>query len=99
MKNIIRSLSILALTMVAFNAPAADTPAHGAVTCDKCKTVWVQVPVTSPATKGLTIYRDAKKMECDDCQSAVVTFFKTGKLQHECKKCGGELTHCEEHKS
>ena len=25
--------------------------------------------------------------------------FKTGKMQHECKKCGGALTHCEEHKS
>lgn len=86
--------------MVAFNASAADTPKEGAVTCDKCKTVWVKVPVTSPGGKGqITTYRDVKKMECADCENAIVTFFKTGKLHHECKKCGGELTHCEEHKS
>lgn len=99
MKNTLQTLALLAFAMMAFNLSAADTPANGAVTCDKCKTVWVKVPGTSPASKGITTYRDVKKMECNDCENAVVTFFKTGKLQHECKKCSGELTHCEEHKS
>ncbi|CAN5718069.1 hypothetical protein BH11VER1_BH11VER1_38820 [soil metagenome] len=99
MKNIIRSFTFLALALMAFNVSAADAPATGAVTCNKCKTVWVSVPVTTPGSKGFVTYRDVKKMECADCESAIVTFFKTGKLQHECKKCGGEMTHCEEHKS
>ncbi len=99
MKNIIRSFAVLAFAMVAFNVSAADTAGTGAVTCDKCKTVWVSTAVTSPGGKGFTTYRDVKKMECADCESAVATFFKTGKMQHECKKCGGALTHCEEHKS
>lgn len=99
MKNIIQTCAILALALGAFKASAADTPGTGAVTCDKCKTVWVSVPVTNPAGKGFTTYRDVKKMECADCESAVATFFKTGKMHHECKKCGGVLTHCEEHKS
>lgn len=99
MKNIIRSFAVLAFAMVAFPVLAADVPGTGAVTCDKCKTVWVSTPVTNASGKGFTTYRDVKKMECADCESAVTTFFKTGKMQHECKKCGGALTHCEEHKS
>ena len=99
MKNFIRSFALIAFALTAFNISAADTPGAGAVTCDKCKTVWVSVPVSSPGGKGFMTYRNVKKMECADCESAVATFFKTGKLQHECKKCSGELTHCEEHKS
>jgi hypothetical protein len=96
-------LALVALPLVALQtAAAADTEPEGdnAIMCDKCKTVWVTRPATSPASKGgapYTSYRKVKTMECKDCESAVATFFKTGKLQHECKACGSELTHCKAH--
>jgi len=37
-------------------------------------------------------------MKCDECENAIAAFFKTGKLAHECKTCGSELTHCKVHK-
>lgn len=94
-------LALVALPLVALQtAAAADTPPEGdnAVMCGKCKTVWVSRPVTGGSGKsGYTTYRQVKTMECKDCETAVETFFKTGKLQHECKACGSELTHCKAH--
>ena len=76
--------------------PEADT----VVMCPKCQTVWVNRPVSvggSNGKGGTTVYRKEKAMKCDECQNAVITFFKTGKLQHECKACGSELSHCKAH--
>lgn len=107
-QHILKSLKIALLAFIALplvalqTTSAADTPPDGdnAVMCAKCKTVWVKRPVTTGAGKGgsgIVTYREAKTMKCDDCESAVATFFKTGKLQHECKTCGSELTHCKAH--
>jgi hypothetical protein len=76
--------------------PTAGTDA---VMCSKCKTVWVKTPVQAgaPGRGGYTIYRDSKTMTCPDCESAVVTFFKTGSLKHHCAHCGNTLTHCTKH--
>jgi hypothetical protein len=73
--------------------PVADTQA---VHCAKCQTTWVQKP-TSVGTRGATIYRTEKAMVCADCESAAATFFKTGKLEHSCKSCGGAPKHCVVH--
>jgi len=66
-----------------------------AVICSKCQTVWVQRP--HHTGKSAVVYRREKQMVCPDCQSAVVTFFKTGKLGHTCAACGGMLDHCKVH--
>ncbi len=106
--HVLKSLKIAILALIAIPfmaaqmATAADTAPEGdnAVMCAKCKTVWVSRPVTAGVGKGgpgIVIYREEKAMKCDDCESAVATFFKTGKLNHECKACGSELTHCKAH--
>ena len=66
-----------------------------AVMCSKCQTVWVQRGYQNG--KNVVAYRQDKQMVCPDCQSAIVTFFKTGKLEHTCKTCGGTLDHCTVH--
>ncbi len=115
MKNkhsVIQSLKIAILALALLPLVALQTTAaadkekeapdtDSVIMCAKCKTVWVNAPVTvggSSGKGGVTIYRQEKSMKCADCDSAVATFFKTGKLQHECKACGSELTHCKAHK-
>lgn len=107
MKNkyhILQTLKIAALALVALPMVACQTTSSDpgkAVMCDKCKTVWVSRPgfsgVGTKGGPGFTTYRDVKKMECPECESAVATFFKTGSLQHRCNHCGGAMTHCESH--
>lgn len=61
------------------------------VMCSKCQSVWV----TRPHQVGkVTVYRREKVMECPDCDSAVMNFFKTGKFAHTCKTCGDNLAAC-----
>lgn len=77
---------------------AAD--ASSAVTCEKCKTVWVKRPVQQGGSSGKGSFytlRNDKTMVCPDCESAVVTFFKTGSLKNNCSHCGGTMTHCTTH--
>lgn len=66
-----------------------------AVMCSKCRTVWVQRP--QHTGKSAVVYRREEQMVCPECQSAVVTFFKTGKLDHTCAACVGTLDHCKVH--
>lgn len=98
-------IAILALAVIPLGvlqtAAAEDAAPEGenAVMCDKCKTVWVNRPITVGGAGGgkgggVVTYRKKKVMKCEECENAVVTFFKTGKLQHECKSCASELTHC-----
>jgi hypothetical protein len=63
--------------------------------CSKCQTVWVKQ--AHQVGKTAVIYSREKQMVCPDCQSAVTTFIKTGKLQHTCTSCGGTLDHCTVH--
>jgi len=93
--------AILGMACFSTASQAAPEDATSAITCDKCKTVWVQRPVSNgPIGRGGSYYalKSEKTMQCPECESAVVTFFKTGKLKHECTKCGGTLTHCTTHK-
>jgi len=62
------------------------------VMCPKCKIVWVKR--SEPNFKGMMTYRTVKSMECPDCRSAAANFFSTGKLEHTCKSCGGEMDAC-----
>jgi hypothetical protein len=94
--------ALVALPLLALQTAAAEDKAPDgdhAVMCAKCKTVWVNTPVTSAGSKAvIATYRQEKSMKCADCESAVASFFKTGKLAHECKACGSELVHCKAHK-
>lgn len=88
----------LAGFMTSCQSSSAD--AKSAVTCDKCKTVWVKRPEqlgASGKTSSFYVLKSAKTMSCPDCEPAVATFFKTGNLKHHCSHCGGTLTHCEAH--
>jgi ribosomal protein S27E len=91
------ALGITALLSACQTAPPAS-PAN-AVTCDKCKMVWVEHSYNTGYAKhpGVYIPVKSKVMQCPDCESAVVTFFKTGQLKHHCSHCGGTLTHCTYH--
>lgn len=80
------------------NKPAESslsTSSQG-VTCTKCQTTWVKVPIDGG--KGRIVgYTSRKEMACPDCTSAVSNFFATGKLEHHCKTCGDSMEICEAH--
>ena len=102
MKTLTKTLlfaGILGLASLMTSCQSAPTDAKSAVTCDKCKTVWVKRPEqAAPTGKGnFYVLKDVKAMACPDCESAAATFFKTGSLKHHCSHCGGALTHCEAH--
>lgn len=81
---------------VGTKGPVTGEVSSQAVRCDKCQITWVKVPTNDP--KGRFIgYSDKKVMECPECHSAVANFFSTGKLQHSCNSCGGNLAICESH--
>ena len=86
-------LVLAALPMVACQT-GKNGAASSAVMCDKCKTVWVKTSESNASGKGRT-FRNVKTMKCDECESALATFFKTGELKHSCTACGGTLSHCE----
>ena len=92
--------SMLGLTGLLTSCQTAVPDVTSAVTCDKCKTVWVKRPVQEgPMGKssGFVVLKNVKSMQCPDCESAVATFFKTGSLKHNCGHCGGALNHCTSH--
>jgi ribosomal protein S27E len=78
---------------------ATTLPATQAVSCSKCKTVFVREPRSSSTGKGSHIvgYRTRRAMTCPDCKDAVESFFATGKFQHTCKTCGDTMELCEGH--
>lgn len=77
-------------------APATHTLAPNAVQCDTCKVTWVKVPQYR-GKAGIVGYSSFKQMECPDCRNAVQNFFETGKFEHTCKACGGNMTICQSH--
>jgi hypothetical protein len=92
--------SMLGLSVLLSSCQTAAPDVTSALTCDKCKTVWVRRPVQvgpTGKTSGFVMLRNEKSMECPDCESAVATFFKTGSLKHNCDHCGGTLNHCKQH--
>jgi hypothetical protein len=103
MKTLIQTLllaGVLGLAGLMTSCQSASADATSAVTCNKCKSVWVQRPQqlgASGKTSSFYVLKDTKSMSCPDCQSAAAVFFKTGSLQHHCTHCGGALTHCTNH--
>jgi hypothetical protein len=61
----------------------------GAVMCDKCRTTWVS---RGEAFGKLTRYSRQEVMVCEDCESAVAHWMKTGDLRHYCAHCKGHMT-------
>lgn len=102
MKNLIGKLAVAALALAFVHTAAfgeekdSGSAPKSAVMCDKCTTVWIKVVDKNAKGTVIGLSKD-KKMACKDCQSAVETFFKTGKLEHECSTCGGAMSHCEAH--
>ena len=93
-------IGLLGFASLLTSCQTATPDVSSAVTCDKCKTVWVQRPVGIPGSAGKGGFyglRDVKTMQCPDCESAVATFFRTGSLKHSCSHCGGTMTHCTKH--
>ena len=73
-----------------------DNATVQAVLCPKCEIVWDdQLDLDDPYA---VTYRPEKTMVCPDCQPALVTFFKTGRLQHACATCGEQRKHCVAHR-
>ncbi len=69
-----------------------------AMACDKCETTWVQTSNINTAGGGrvtsITGYSKTAKMVCPECKSAVANLFATGKMEHTCTACGGNMTGC-----
>jgi hypothetical protein len=103
MKTLTRTLLLagtIGLAGLMISCQSASVDATSAVTCGKCKTVWVQRPQqlgASGKTSSYYVLKDTKSMSCLDCESAVATFFKTGSLKHSCSHCGGTMVHCTSH--
>ena len=76
-------------------ASGGDDTSTRALICVKCETVWVErVDLNEP----YVTFRPEKTTVCPDCESAIATFFKTGRLEHTCGTCGGQIKHCEVHR-
>ena len=78
-------------------APASHEMSDNAVRCDKCEVTWVKVPGTQSGRPGGAVigYTSRKQDACPDCKDAASNFFATGKMEHACKACGGNMAICE----
>ena len=73
----------------------AGTPSDDAIACDKCNVTWVKSPREH---RGRVVgYSNRKQMVCPECKSAVQNLFATGKLEHTCTACGGNMSGCAVH--
>ena len=93
------TLALFGLLSACQNAPAPG-PVLSAITCDKCRTVWIQRAERTSTFRGSAgpyVLRSESRMVCPDCESAARTFFSTGSLKHHCNHCGGTMSHCTEH--
>jgi protein-arginine kinase activator protein McsA len=82
-------------TSAAKSAAASTTQADG-ISCDKCKVTWVKTPTTGGKGRVLG-YSRQKQMVCPDCKSAVENLFASGKFEHTCATCGGNMQACAVH--
>lgn len=65
------------------------------IMCDKCQSVWF--PKVTPGGKpgsGSLVYRMSRRMLCPECESIAATFFRTGRFEHVCPACRGNITRC-----
>jgi hypothetical protein len=74
----------------------AGTPTDNAMACSKCDVVFVKSPETNQ--KGRVVgYSQKQQMVCPDCKSHAENFFSTGKMEHTCSSCGGNMMGCAMH--
>jgi hypothetical protein len=75
------------------------TPTTDAVSCDKCKVVWQKAPLTVGGGHSDRVvgYTTRKQMVCPDCRDAVQNMFATGRFEHTCSACGGNMQACATH--
>ncbi len=60
-----------------------------ALHCDKCRTTWV---TRAEPSGRVTRFSRAEAMVCEDCESAVLHWLKTGTFKHYCSHCKGNMT-------
>jgi hypothetical protein len=74
-------------------------PTTQAVACDKCKVVWKKEPMTAGGGHSDRVigYTTQKQMVCPECRNAVTNMFTTGRFEHTCSACGGNIQACAEH--
>lgn len=92
-------LGFIALLSACQSGPTSG-PVLSAITCDKCRTVWIQRAERASTFRGSAgpyVLKSESRMVCPDCESTAQTFFKTGRLKHDCKHCGGTMSDCTEH--
>jgi len=75
--RILSSVGLMTLITILPSQSFASPPENGAVMCDKCKMVMVKVANPTTAKNPTISYHNAQTMECPDCKSAMVNFFKT----------------------
>ena len=98
-KTILTSLAAAALLAGCAAGASSSQPAVAStqgLTCDGCKVTFVNVPVGG-GKNSVVGYRQQARMTCPACKDEVESFFSTGKFQHECKVCGGNMSVCEAH--
>ena len=96
MKSRIHALhALLAMAAVSGCVAPKRTKPEVAVFCPKCEMIWIETADLDDPYRLSNFSTEV--MSCPDCESAVVHFFKTGKLEHACKTCGSELVHCTSH--
>ena len=99
--NALNSLFLIGVLGAAMMLSACQTAPQyptSAITCSKCKTVWVSTPGGGGKPgSGYYALRSSKQMVCPGCQDAILTFLRTGQLKHHCNICGGTLDHCTAH--
>ena len=74
---------------------SALAPAPQGLSCAKCQVTYINAP--TKVGKTIVGYHKQGVMECPGCKDEVASFFTTGKFQHTCKVCGGEMSICEAH--
>ena len=66
------------------------TPLTEGIACDKCKVTWVKAPTRHRAR--IVGYTTREHMVCPECKGVVENLFATGKFEHTCKACGGNMS-------
>ena len=87
--------SLIVLTGCTAISPQAGTTQMTGIACNKCESVWLPRAGTGGKPgRGYDVYRASRRMICPQCESAAATFFRTGKFEHKCPGCGGNITRC-----
>ncbi|MEO8353538.1 MAG: hypothetical protein ABI680_17555 [Chthoniobacteraceae bacterium] len=80
-------IALASASLFAFGSCASTSGTTGkakqALVCPQCKMVALPNDIDPDYPSKHTVYRDA----CPNCQGAITTLFKDGKLKHKCSAC------------